>query len=346
MVPRLLPAGLLAARAPLGALSAALLGLAAACSGTELARQPPALASMEEPLALAEEPKDEARRQELPPGGFTGVYVSDARESLEAMLDEPSGLLVERVVENSPAMAAGIQEGDLLLAAARRSGEAGSPGAELVELRWPSEWRQLELESAESDRIALRLDRAGAEIETELVVARRLEPAARRKAERVREETRVGVVLRSATEVEARAAGLPPGAGVVVVGLSQDSPWRAGGVRFEDLILSVDGRTIGHPLALVDAIRSAPEDARLELEIARGAERVELEVGLSRREQETKHVSIPLIYSYSRERDLSETSVLLGLLRVRVTPAAWDTRLFWLISFGGGDSDKLVEVDS
>ncbi len=347
MVPGLLPPRLPVPRAARGALSGALLALLGACSGPELAREPPQLATLEEPLALAEEPQDEAQRQELSLGGFTGVYVSDARASLEAMLDEPGGLLIERVVENSPGAAAGLLEGDLLLSSARRPADAGVPGtAARVELRWPSEWRQIELESVDGDRISVLYDRAGAELEGLITVARRIEPAARRKAERVHEDSRVGVVLRSATEVEARAAGLGPGAGAVVVGLSKDSPWRAAGVHFEDLIVAADGRPIGHPLALVDAIRSAPEDERLELEIVRGTERLELSVGLSRREQELKHVRVPLIYSFSRDRDLSETSVLLGLFRVRVTPAAWDVRLLWLISFGGGDADRLVEVDS
>ena len=41
---------------------------------------------------------------------------------------------------------------------------------------------------------------------------------------------------------EARAAGLGPGGGAVVVGLSERSPWRAAGLRFGDLIVAaLDG---------------------------------------------------------------------------------------------------------
>ena len=33
-----------------------------------------------------------------------------------------------------------------------------------------------------------------------------------------------------------------------------------------------------------------------------------------------------------------------GWVRVRHTAAAWDWRLLWFISFGGGDADKLEKV--
>jgi C-terminal processing protease CtpA/Prc len=170
-------------------------------------------------------------------------------------------------------------------------------------------------------------------------------PGAREDAPRVREEQRVGVVLRGATEVEARAAGLAPGAGAVVVGLSLDSPWRAGGLVFGDLITRVDGEALAHPEALVDRVRMADEDARLALDVRRGELEFAVSLALSRRARETTHVHVPLILRYEREREASTTSVLLGLVRVRRTRAAWDARLLWLFSFGRGDADRLVEVE-
>jgi len=340
MVPRQLPPRLPRPLAPLPALS--LLCLLAACASTELASEPPPLAAMEEPLALRSEPDDEARRLELEPGGFTGVYVKDARSSLDAMLGEPQGVLVERLVENSPGVAAGLEEGDLLFEV-----EAPAPegGRRTLELAWPSQWRELELACRAGDELLLRYDRAGAERTAHLRVQARLVRAAREPGERLREEQRTGVVLRSATEVEARAAGLGPGGGAVVVGLSLDSPWRAAGVRFEDLVRSVDGRELAHSAALVDAIRGAPEDGELELGIVRAGEGIELTVPLSRRARELKSVHIPLVFRYERGRESSETSLLFGLLGLRRTSAAWQVRLLWVITFGGGDADRLIEVE-
>ena len=53
---------------------------------------------------------------------------------------------------------------------------------------------------------------------------------------------------------------------------------------------------------------------------------------------------VPLLLRYEKHSDSSSTSVLLGLFRHRRTRAAWDVRLLWLISFGGGDADRLQEV--
>jgi S1-C subfamily serine protease len=298
---------------------------------------------MEEPLTLMAEPDDEARRRELDAGGFTGVYVKDARRSLDAMLGTPEGVLVERLIENSPGAEAGLEPGDLLFEVEVPS---AAGGRRTVALAWPSEWREVELDSAEGDELVVRFDRAGVELETRLTVERRLEPAERAPVERVREEGRTGVVLRGATEVEARAAGLGPGGGAVVVGLSLDSPWRAAGVRFEDLVRSADGREVAHPAALVEAIVSAPDGASLELGIVRAGEPLELTAPLSRRAQELKSVHVPLIFRYRREREASETSLLFGLFGLERTSADWKVRLLWLITFGGGDADQLVEVDA
>jgi C-terminal processing protease CtpA/Prc len=129
-----------------------------------------------------------------------------------------------------------------------------------------------------------------------------------------------------------------------VVGLSLDSPWRAGGLVFGDLVTHVDGAPVGHPEALVDRVRAAEREARLELDVRRGAQGFRVSLPVSRRARETSHVHVPLVFRYEREREASTTSALLGLFRLRRSSAAWDVRLLWFISFGRGDADRLVEV--
>lgn len=321
-----------------GAVVACLGLVAASCAADELARQPPPLLDMEEPLELVQPPDDETARKELPAGSFTGLRVGDARGSLDAMLDEPEGLLVRSVVENSPADAAGVEVDDLILEAALGDGEPRL-------LRWPSEWRQLELEAEPGTKLRLTIDRSGAERALELTTALRVRPEERGPSERVREGRRVGIVLRTATEVEARAAGLGPGGGAVVVGLTRESPWRSAGIVYGDLIRSVDGEEVAHPLVVLDHIRGAPERGELALEILRGGAPLSVQAPLSRREQELHSFSIPLLFSYEKERDLSTTSLLLGLFRYEHTPAAWRLRLLWLIGLSGGDADRLESIE-
>ena len=312
----------------------ALLPLAScALFASHVPRERPPLHDMEEPLALATAPDDEAQRAELALGSFTGIYAGDARGSLEEMLSAPSGVLVARVVENSPADVAGVAEGDVLVSA--------SSGGKEQELKWPSEWRAVELAASPGAPIDVVLDRAGAEVRAHITTVPRVHRADRDKVEKLREEEHVGVVLRSATEVEARAAGLGPGGGAVVIGLSLASPWRADGVVFGDLIRTAHGARVDSPQVVLDSIRAAVKDGHLELEIVRGGRAQVIDAHLTRRETETREVSIPLIFDYENDRGLHATSFLIGLVHYESSEAAWRMRLLWFISFGGGDADRL-----
>ncbi len=303
----------------------------------ELRDEPPPLLDMEEPLALHGETEDEAERVALPAGSFSGVYVGDERRSLEEMEDEPEGLLVLRVVENSPGDAAGLREGDLLLEV------EGASGARA--LRWPSEWRDVELRTEPGSKLRLLYDRAGVELRTELTVVARVRPALREPAERFREEARVGIVVRTATEVESRNAGLGPGAGAVVVGLARTSPWRKAGLRFGDLIVDVDGKPVAHPGVLLDVIRATPKGESVALTYVRDGKRSTLQAPISRRASEITKFKIPLIINIERDGGFKTVSVLLGIYKSKKTPAAWETRLLWLIKLRGGDADHLEEVE-
>jgi len=308
-----------------------------ACSlSPDLPEQSPALADMEEPLDLRTEPNDEPQRIALPAGTFSGIYLRDARETLEQKLNEPESVVIERVVENSPAARAGLQAGDLLLEVEVAGGEARTIGT-------PSQWRQLELESAPGTKVAVFVDRAGREAETELTLVARLQPAERELTERYREEQRIGVVVRTATEVEARSAGLGPGAGAVIIGLSQRSPWRTAGLRFEDLIVALDGEPLAHPQQLLTTARDAQRDV-LDVTYVRDGESRTVEAKLTYRAHAMNEVSLPLLFSYEADRGRSEWSLLLGLFHYRSTAAAWRFRLLWLIGFGGGDADELLEA--
>lgn len=315
--------------------------LATACSSIiprDLPEESPPLIDLEEPLTLQTEPDDEDARNALPLGGFSGLEVKDAQRSLDDDFDDaPDGVLVRRVIENSPADAAGLEEGDLLNEAVDADGKRHT-------LDWPSAWNQLERNAQAGDRLALRYDRAGVLRSTELTFARRVRSVDRVPVERFREQARMGVVVRTATEVEARAAGLGPGAGAVVVGLSRRSPLRAAGLQFEDLITHVNDAPVEHPQVLLDAIRNATDDDTLRLAFVRSGTIYDAAVPASRRASTLTEFNVPFLVSHEADRGTSETSVLLGLIRHRTTAAAWEWRLFWLIRISGGDADVLEET--
>ena len=309
--------------------------LATGCVSSLPSELPP-LEALVEPPAFLEEPDDESARRALPMGAFSGLVVVDARDSLAAMAGAPEGLRVARVVENSPAAFAGLEVDDLLF-------EVELAGR-VIELDYPSRWRAIELEEAPGSELTLLYDRGGREREARLTLVERAFPADRVEAARFREEERVGVVLRTATEVEARAAGLPPGAGVVLVGMALSSPWRDRGVVYGDLLVAVDGDAIEQPEQLIARIREAGQNATLEVERVRGESREVLELPVSRRERAVREVRLPFLFRYDRDAEERSWSAVLGLLSYRSTAAAWRLRVLWFLRFGGGSMDRLEEV--
>lgn len=311
---------------------------------SSLAKEPPPLVDMEEPLELRAEPTDEVARIALELGVFTGIRVANRGDTLDALMEASEGVLVDSVVENSPADQAGITPGDVVLEV---SVSAADPThGRKKQLKWPSEWRELELSARSGAKFTLLVDRAGAQQTLELVAVPRVHPADRSTVEHFREEENVGVVLRTATEVEARGAGLGPGGGAVIIGLSRASPWRKAGLVFEDMIVAVNGEKVAHPQVLIDAIRANKVGQKLTLEVARGGSTRTVVAAVGKRAHELREFSIPFLYTYAYDRGHSETSVLFGIYKHESTKAAWRTRILWFIDLKGGEADRLQEEGS
>jgi C-terminal processing protease CtpA/Prc len=298
----------------------------------------PPLADMEMSLTDAEEPKDEEVRAALPAGSFTGILPAEPRRRRGQ--EAEVGLTVREVIENSPADAAGIVEDDILLAV------RGADEAEEEELCWPSQWRKRELETPPGEEIIVIFDRAGLEAEVRIRPIPRVRKPGRVESARYREDGRIGVVVRTATEVEARSAGRGPGGGAVVIGLSRRSPWRRAGIRYGDLVTAVNGKAVDHPQVVLDAVREGEDEDEMTVEFVRNGEANTVQTALSDREREVSRVTIPVLFDYEQGRGDTEWSVLLGLLGYESTPAAYEWTLLWLIHFGGGDADQLKEVDT
>ncbi|MHC4262643.1 MAG: Do family serine endopeptidase [Planctomycetota bacterium] len=313
------------------------LGLLCGACSSPLPTEPPPLENLVEPPAFLQEPLDEPARLELDAGAFSGLIVTDARETLAALVGEPEGLKVVEVVENSPADFAGLEPDDLLFEA--------DGGKGWIELAYPSDWRGIGLGADPETTVRVLVDRAGAEFEASLTLERRLRPAERTPTRRYTEDEAVGIVIRTATEVEARLVTLSPGAGVVLVGMAASSPWRAVDLVYGDLLTHVDDEPIRDPEVLLNAIRREQDQRALEIRRVRaGVEKV-VTAPLSSRERAVREVRIPLVYSYEREPRQRQWSALLGLVRYSATDTAWRMRLLWLLSFGAGDLDRLEEVD-
>jgi C-terminal processing protease CtpA/Prc len=304
---------------------------------SELPIQAAPLAEMDISRERLPLPKDEEERLKLPPGVFTGIEVGDSRQTLEAQIEAPEGVLVARVVENSPAVAAGIAEGDILL-------KAGVGNSAPTSLHWPSDWYKLEETTPPDAKIHVFFDRAGRDGEADIKPVQRLAPPRRLEAATFREEAKVGVVVRNASEVEAHKAGLVRGEGCVVVGLAASSPWRKAGMVFGDIITDLNGAPIANPQALLTEINHLNQGDDVRIGVFRDDRKVALDTSVSRRKKETTEFDFPLIFSYKNHEGIENTSVLLGLYSHRKTAVASRVTLFWIIDYTVGDATRLEET--
>jgi C-terminal processing protease CtpA/Prc len=304
---------------------------------SSLPTQAAPLENMEISRTFLAMPQDEEQRQELPLGVFTGLEVGDSRQTLEEQLEAPEGLLVTGIVENSPAAAAGIQAGDIILEAAINENTPTS-------LHWPSDWFNVEQTAQADSAIRVLYDRAGRDFRTTITPVKRISTPSRLSGETFREEAKVGIIVRNASEVEAEKAGLTRGEGCVVVGLARTSPWRQAGVLFGDIIVEINDKIIKNPQELLITINSFNKNDDVKIVVFREDKKITLNTTVTKRQRETIKFNIPFIFSYNNRRGIEETSILFGILSVRKTKVASEYKLFWLINYTIGDSSRLEEV--
>ncbi len=295
------------------------------------------LVDMEISRAIFEMPQDEEQRKELPLGVFTGIEVGDSRLTLEEQLEAPEGVLVTGIVENSPAAAAGIQVGDIIVEAAIDENIS-------TILHWPSDWFKLEQAAQVDSVIHVLYDRAGRDFKTAIKPVKRISPPNRVSGNTFREESKVGIIVRNASEVEAERAGLTRGEGSVVVGLARTSPWKQAGLLYGDIILEINNIKIKNPQELLITINGLNKGDDVKIVVFRDDENTTLNTTVSKRQKETKAFSIPLIFSYGKKGGIEKTSTLFDIISVKKTQVASEYRLFWLINFTTGDSNRLEEI--
>ena len=179
------------------------------------------------------------------------------------------GALVTEVVEDSPAAAAGLQEGDLVVAV---DGEEVTAGRSLTAI--------IRSKSI-GDAISIELERDGEFITVEATLAEHPEEAGVAYL-----GVRLGAFHREGFAGEMPMMPIPEhrgfdfgeGAlhGALVVEVAEGSPAEEAGLQQDDLILSVDDEKLDRPGALVDLIAVHEPGDEVELTVQRGEEELTL----------------------------------------------------------------------
>jgi serine protease Do len=185
--------------------------------------------------------------------GWLGVQIQNVDEDLAANLELPAakGALVSSVQAGTPAKAAGVEQGDVILSF------DGKPIDQV---------RQLSRAVAAVEpgkRAEVVVWRDGKEVTLQAEIGRmpgQEEIAAAEQAEPGTEQPRLGLALAGIAPEQREQLGLEPDQqGVLVTEVVPGGPADAKGLRAGDVLLSVDRQPVTQPSDVVAAVRKAHE---------------------------------------------------------------------------------------
>ncbi len=181
--------------------------------------------------------------------GWLGVRIQPVDEDIAAAvgLDEPRGALVSSVDEDSPAAAAGLRPGDVILE---------FDGKKIAKLR---DLTRAVAEAGPGKESTIRVLRRGEETTLTAVLGRMAEAEAADAAPDREEKAqpRLGLVLAPLDAATRTRLGVEGEGGVVVTRVLPDGPAAAKGLEPGDVITAVDGRAITEPAEVAAAVRDA-----------------------------------------------------------------------------------------
>lgn len=175
--------------------------------------------------------------------GFLGV----------ATIADKAGLLVIEVAEDSPAMRAGVQPGDLILV-------VGSSRP-----RTPEDLRDLLQSRSPGDQLAIHVMRKGKPLELSATLS-----ATSRPMKLNEERAYLGLSI-----------GESEGEGAPVRRITQGSPAAQAGIRIGDILLKVDGQSLDDTARLDIILNEKEPGDTLTLQLRRGEEVIEVKTTLT-----------------------------------------------------------------
>jgi C-terminal processing protease CtpA/Prc len=237
-------------------------------------------------------------------GAWLGVGIADVKEKAERGLKK--GVYVSSIYDDSPAKAAGLEEGDVILAIDDETMEGVDDLVEAIKDREPG------------DEVSLTVDRDGKELLIIATLAERPEeyvwvdegdfaglaelgkalgnlyiPEINIGFSGFGGRGRLGVYVHDLSEGLAEYFEVPGGEGVLVDDIVEDGPAEAAGVKPGDVIVKIGDTDVADTDELVEAIGDMKKDTPTPVVIYRKGERmtVEVTVGPSEQEKALEHFS-------------------------------------------------------
>lgn len=205
--------------------------------------------------------------------GIDAVSVDEILRS-HLGLKEGKGVIVSKVIEDSPAAKAGIQKNDVLIGVAETE-ITGTEGLEKL------------LQERAEKLTTLSLIRSGKALSVE-ITPRPAQPAAAELTARVdslvTQKYWLGLGLAAADDALRSHLMIPAGEGMVVTQVEDAGPAKKAGVMVNDLLLKLDGKSLTTVEAVVAQLQEIAGKS-VSLELLRGGKTAMLTVTPEKREQ-------------------------------------------------------------
>ena len=185
--------------------------------------------------------------------GWLGVQIQGVDEDLASHLglDKPHGALVGEVQPDSPAAAAGVEQGDVVLSFnGKQIDQVRQLSRTVAEVAPGSEAKIVVWRDGKEKTLEAKI--AAMPAQDEVASAEEAAPAAG--------QPRLGLALAPISPEQRDELGLKAGEkGVLVTDVVAGGPAEAKGLRAGDVILSIDRKPVAQPADVVTAIRKAHE---------------------------------------------------------------------------------------
>jgi len=285
-------------------------------------------------LTLAALPAQSQRAWAETPRGYLGVYAKSNQNVLEAER-RLAGVTLTQVVENSPAEAADLRPGDVILS------------ANDVELADPAQLLDLAETLPIGALVRLKVERDGRILHLE---ARTVERVARRPARPEEaswvENRLLGLEFGPVDPALAERLGLTPRQGVRIIRLAPASPLSAAGLRPGDVIAEIEGEPVHSPEWFQGRISAIGGDRTVRFKAASpDGDWREAVCRLKRPPGRMRNVNIPFVFGWESRPDGSSLFLPLYILRRERVESAVTYRVFWFWEFEMGPRHELLELE-
>jgi len=228
----------------------------------------------------AEAKKDTAKK------GWLGVSIQDVDEDLKEALDLKSteGVLVNEVMEDSPAEEAGIKKKDVII---KYKGKKVKDAGDLT--TWV-------LETKPGEEVRIEIIRDGKKKKPKVIIGKQPKSYSllygedwdftpgRQSFYFGGKRGYLGVVLEGLSEQLGEYFGVKDGEGALITEVEEDSPAEKAGLKAGDVIVKIDGEEIEDPGDVVEVVMDKEEGDKVKINVLRNKKKKTFTLEVAERE--------------------------------------------------------------